>query len=80
MSDKDFHIEVIERLTRIEENTKDINLRLCKLEDKVEDHDKMINLMKTIGTGTKWWLQAINSGIGVLIGAILVAIFSKSCI
>jgi len=29
MSDKDFNIEVIERLTRIEENTKDINLRFA---------------------------------------------------
>jgi hypothetical protein len=78
MDIKDFHIEVIERLTRIEENTKDINTRLCKLEGKVEDHDKMINLLRTIGSGTKWWLQVVNSGIGVLIGAILVSLF-KAC-
>ena len=79
----EFEKEVIERLTRIETkqdnicvDINEINNRLSSVEIKVQEHD---GILKILSKGGKIWIQIFTSGIGVLIGAILVSIYNKGC-
>lgn len=79
----EFEKDIIERLARIEtkqdsiiEDTSKMGIKIECIEKRVNEHDLVI---KAISKSGNWWLQVIGSGIGVLIGALLVS-FVKGCI